>query len=314
MMVPLLIAALLFILMSLIGFFAYQSVKKISEHRQVIVKIKEEGAESSRAEFSQNELGAGLIGKIMKLAAYLGKLAKPKNKKELSKMKLALIRAGYRRENSLIMFFGVKTAMGIFCAVLVFSFRFFILKNIPAVYFLFFVLVAGICGFYFPNILLHYKTIARKNRILENFPDALDLIIVCVEAGMGLDAAINRVGDEIKLSNRILSEEFRLLGLELRAGKMRKDALKNLAMRTDLEDVNSLVTLLIQTEKFGTKVGQALRVYSDSMRTKRFQRAEEIASKLPIKLVFPLVIFIFPSLFITILGPALIQLFRNLNG
>lgn len=313
-LIPFFIAALLFILMLLTGFFAFDYLRKMKARRQLIVKIKEEGTENSRAEVNQNEMGTGLKGKILKFATYLGVLAKPKNKKELSKMKLALIRAGYRSENSLMMFFGIKTALGIFCAILVFSSRFFILKNIPAAYFLFFIIIAGISGFYFPNIFVHYKTMARKNKILENFPDALDLIIVCVEAGMGLDAAINRVGDEIKLSNKILSDEFRLLSLELRAGKMRKDALKNLALRTDLEDVNSLVTLLIQTEKFGTKVGQALRVYSDSMRTKRYQRAEEIASKLPIKLVFPLVIFIFPSLFITILGPALIQLFRNLNG
>jgi tight adherence protein C len=148
--------------------------------------------------------------------------------------------------------------------------------------------------------------------MLEGFPDALDLMVVCVEAGMGLDAAINRVGEEMKLRNAVVSEEFRLMGLELRAGKLRRDALRNLGIRTGLDDVKSLMTLLIQTDKFGTSVAQALRVHSDSMRTKRYQKAEEIAAKLPVKLVFPLILFIFPSLFVVIIGPAVIRIFRVL--
>jgi tight adherence protein C len=152
----------------------------------------------------------------------------------------------------------------------------------------------------------------RKEKMQQGLPDALDLMVVCVEAGTGLDAAINRVGEEMKLSNEVLSEEFRLMSMELRAGKQRRNALKNLALRTDLEDVSSLVTLLIQTEKFGTSLAQALRVHSDSMRTKRFQKAEEIAAKLPVKLMFPLVLFIFPSIFVVILGPAAIRIFRTL--
>ena len=146
--------------------------------------------------------------------------------------------------------------------------------------------------------------------MLEGIPDALDLLVVCVEAGMGLDAAINRVAEEIKLTNRILSDELKFLNLELRAGKSRQAALRNLAMRTDLEDVNSLVTLLIQTDKFGTSVAKALRVYSDTFRTKRYQKAEELAAKLPVKLVVPLIVFIFPSLFVTILGPAAIRIYE----
>jgi tight adherence protein C len=146
----------------------------------------------------------------------------------------------------------------------------------------------------------------------EGLPEALDMMVVCVEAGMGLDAAINRVGEEIALSNKVVGEEFRLLSLELKVGKQRKDALRSLAMRTDLEDVNSLVTLLIQTERFGTSIGQSLRVHSDSMRVKRQQKAEEIAAKLPVKLLIPLILFIFPSLFVTILGPAVIRIIRIL--
>jgi tight adherence protein C len=137
-------------------------------------------------------------------------------------------------------------------------------------------------------------------------------MVVCVEAGMGLDAAINRVGEEMKLRNEVVSEEFRLMGLELRAGKLRRDALRNLGIRTGLDEVKSLMTLLVQTDKFGTSVAQALRVHSDSMRTRRYQKAEEMAAKLPVKLIFPLILFILPSLFVVVVGPAVIRLFRIL--
>ncbi len=146
----------------------------------------------------------------------------------------------------------------------------------------------------------------------EGLPEALDLLVVCVESGNGLDAAINRVGEEMKLSNPVVSEEFKLLSLETRAGKPRADALRSLSERTDLDEVSSLVTLVIQTERFGTSIGQALRVHADSMRTKRYQKAEEIAQKMPVKLIFPLFLFIFPAILIVVLGPAVISIFRTL--
>jgi tight adherence protein C len=165
-------------------------------------------------------------------------------------------------------------------------------------------------GFYIPDLWLKLKTSRRKEEIQDALPDALDLLVVCVEAGMGLDAAINRVGEEIRINSPAISDEFRLFNLEVRAGKAKRDALKNLSLRTDLEDVNSLVTLLTQTEKFGTSVANSLRVYSDSFRVKRAQKAEEIAAKLPVKMLFPLVFFIFPCMFIVILGPGVIRVFR----
>ena len=129
---------------------------------------------------------------------------------------------------------------------------------------------------------------------------------------MGLNAAIARVGEEIRLSNRVLSDELKLVNMEIRAGKPREEALRNLGMRADLEDVRSLATLLIQTDKFGTSIAQALRVYADTFRSKRFQRAEEIAAKLPVKLLFPLILFIFPSLFVVIAGPIVIRFIKVL--
>jgi tight adherence protein C len=159
---------------------------------------------------------------------------------------------------------------------------------------------------------LQLKTSRRKDKISRGIPDALDILVVCVEAGMGLDAAMNRVADEIKLNNKPLSEELKLYNLELRAGKSRQDALRNLGLRIDIEDVRNFATLLIQTDKFGTSIAQALRTYSDTFRTKRYMKAEEIAAKLPVKLVVPLILFIFPSLLVTIMGPAAIRIFHAL--
>ena len=167
-------------------------------------------------------------------------------------------------------------------------------------------------GFYLPEIWLRRRIANRRERIFLGLPDLLDLLVICVEAGMGLDAAFSRVAEEMRLSNRVLSDEFRLLNLELRAGKLRRDAMRDLALRVGLEDMRSLVTVLIQTERFGTSIADALRVFSDSLRTKRFQRAEEIAAKLPVKLMLPLILFIFPALFVAILGPAAINIARIL--
>jgi tight adherence protein C len=172
--------------------------------------------------------------------------------------------------------------------------------------------LTALLSFYLPNIWLLQKTDKRKEKILLGLPDALDLLVICVEAGMGLDSAVNRVAKEVKMSWPELSDELHFMTLELRAGKERQEALRNLALRTNLEEINSLSTLLIQTDKFGTSMADALRIYSDTFRTQRFQRAEEMAAKLPVKLVFPLILFIFPSLFVVLLGPAAITIYKNI--
>lgn len=170
----------------------------------------------------------------------------------------------------------------------------------------------ALLGFYLPDLWLHFRTASRSDTIFRGLPDALDLLVVCVEAGMGLDAAFQRVAEELALSNKALSDEFKLLNLELRAGQKRDTALRNLADRIDLEDVRSLTTLLIQTDQFGTSIAQALRVFADTFRTKRFQKAEEIAAKIPVKLIFPLGVFIFPTMFVVTIGPGVIRIYQNL--
>ena len=170
----------------------------------------------------------------------------------------------------------------------------------------------ALSGFYLPDICLNRRAERRRLRILEALPGAIDLLVICVEAGMGLDSAISKVAEEISIGASELGDEFKLMNLELRAGKQRTEALKNLAARTNLDEISSLTTLMIQTDKFGTSMADALRVYSESYRTQRYQSAEEVAAKLPVKMVIPLVFFIFPSLFLVILGPAAINIYRTL--
>jgi tight adherence protein C len=171
-------------------------------------------------------------------------------------------------------------------------------------------LFATALGYLLPGVLLARKIDLRKREISEGLPDALDLFIVCVEAGNGLDQAIVKASDELGISYPALAYELRLITTEIRAGKRRVDAFKNFAARTKVEDVRSLVTLLVQTDKFGTSLAQALRTHADASRTRRRQNAEERAGKLAVKLVFPLVLFLFPALYVVILGPAVISFIR----
>ncbi|WP_254845414.1 type II secretion system F family protein [Desulfovibrio sp. DV] len=186
--------------------------------------------------------------------------------------------------------------------------------RLPGQYKMFVVVGLVAAGFYLPGVVLGFRVKARQKAITHSLPDALDMLVVCVEAGMGLDQAIYRVCQELSQKDPILSSELRLLTLELRAGKSRREALRNLSSRVGLEDLGSLVAMLIQTDMFGTSIAQTLRVYADSMRTKRFQMAEELAAKLPVKLLLPLMLFIFPTLLIVILGPAGIRIAQMLSG
>lgn len=254
----------------------------------------------------------GIISIFQQFVSFLGHKIKPTNESEVLGLRMKLMQAGYRGNKAPVIYFGYKVFLSGSLTMLFFLSKVFLIKAIQPGLFMFFAILVALIGFYLPNLWLRTKTSARQEKILEGFPDALDLMVVCVESGMGLDATISRVGEEMKLRNPIVSDEFGLMGLELRAGKLRRDAMRNLAARTGLDDVKSLMTLLTQTDKFGTSVAQALRVHSDSMRTRRYQRAEELAAKLPVKLIFPLVLFIFPALFVVIIGPAAIRVIRVL--
>ncbi|HXC50395.1 MAG TPA: type II secretion system F family protein [Candidatus Limnocylindrales bacterium] len=218
-----------------------------------------------------------------------------------------LMSAGYRREAAPSIFTGVKVLFAVVLPAVVFILPVHALDEAPILQSSLMYLALAAVGLYGPELWLYQTAKTRKTRITNGFPDALDLLVVCIEAGLGLDAAIFRTGVELALPHPDLCEELHLVSLELRAGLPRAQALTNLGWRADIPEVKSLVALLIQTDRFGTSVGQALRVHSDAMRTARTQRAEEMAGKLPVKLLFPLMFFIFPSIFIVILGPAVIQ-------
>jgi tight adherence protein C len=309
--ITLLISFLIFSVFMLLGGGIFYSLNYRKKRKELVARVKHIERESTIEETKNLSLFDKAKKYLLNIISSLGDSVKPKNQDELSHIRRMFARAGYRQQNVTVIFFGVKTFSAILFAGGFILFKVFFMKTLPSNYFMFLSILLALIGFYLPGLWLRIKIARRKDKILKGFPDALDMMVVCVEAGMGLDAAINRIGEEMKLGNKELSEEFKIVSLELRTGKSRRDALKNLALRTDLEDIKSLVTLLIQTDKFGTSIAQSLRVYSDSMRTKRYQRAEEIAAKLPLKMLFPLILFIFPSLFVAILGPAAIQIYRQ---
>lgn len=174
--------------------------------------------------------------------------------------------------------------------------------------------LGGLLGFFAPDIYVVNRHMARKQVITESFPDALDMLVVCVEAGLSLDAAIQRVARELVHSHREIAEEMQLVSLELRAGKSRDEALHGLSDRTGVEEIKSLASILIQAEHFGTSIAASLREHADEMRNIRIQTAREKAAKLPVKLIFPIMFFIFPALFLVILGPAAIRIYTGLFG
>lgn len=234
----------------------------------------------------------------------MGKLV-PASTKTLSRTQRRMIRAGYRRPEIVRAFQGMKVLL----VVGFVSFVYFSHLHTENVLYL---PIAALLGFLLPDFWLSRKVSGRQHRIRLALPDALDLLVVCVEAGLGLDQSLMRVSEELKIAHPDLSEELQLVNLEMRVGKGRTDALRELASRTGVEDIQALVAMLIQTERFGTSIAQSLRVHSDHLRTRRRQRAEEQAAKTPVKMVPVLVFFIFPALFVVILGPAVISLARQL--
>ena len=224
----------------------------------------------------------------------------PRSPKELGQLRLRLVQAGFRRDEALTIFFGIRVTLAL-ALFAVFSTSIVTRPNIALA-------LAGVgFGYIMPGIVLARLAKRRAHRIRLSLADALDLLVVSVEAGLGLDQALTRVGDELAFAYPDLSSELRLVNLELRAGKARPEALRNLADRTGVDDLSSLVTMLIQTDKFGTSVAQSLRVYSETLRTKRRQRAEEAAAKTGVKMVFPLVLCIFPAIWVVTIGPAAIK-------
>lgn len=256
------------------------------------------------------------MSKMLAKASPMAKPLQPKNAAEAGRLKLRLSEAGFRAENAVAVFLGLKIiglVVGLFASGGTALFTGAITQK---------ALIYSVGGtafmFYLPDAILWFLAHKRKEHIFLGLPDVLDLLVVCVEAGLGLDQAMRKVSEEMKKSCRILSDEFTLCNFQLQMGRARNEVLQDLGSRTGVDDLRSLAAILIQADKFGSSVAQALRVQSDSMRTRRRQLAEEKAAKTAVKLIFPLVIFIFPAIFVVLVGPAAItivnEMFPMMNG
>lgn len=242
-----------------------------------------------------------------------GRYLLPKKARELSRVGQLLLHAGYRSPNALPLYFAAKAVLmaslplGVFLAAPFFP-------RVPNRTLLIAAVVVALLGFLAPSVWLDHRAKSRQRELRAGFPDAMDLLVVCVEAGLGLAPALQRVADDLAVSYPDLGTELALVNAEIRAGVDRSQALKNLAERTGLEDIRGLVALLVQTMRFGTGIADALRVYSEEFRDKRMQAAEEVAAKIGTKMIFPLVLCLFPSFFVIAVGPAAISLAHALKG
>jgi len=230
----------------------------------------------------------------------------PKSPKEMTKLQRRLAAAGYHKASHALTFAFAEIAGAVILFLLplfIFGFRGGLLYGV----------IGAIVGYLIPSFYVDRKVQRRRKMIQNGLPDALDLLIVCLEAGLALDQAIMKSAEELQIAHPELAEELRIVNVECRAGKPRIEAFKNFASRTKVDDVRSLVAMLVQTDRFGTSVAQALRTHAEVSRTKRRQRAEEAAAKLGVKLVFPLVFCLFPAFYVVVLGPAVIK-FKDAFG
>lgn len=283
------------------------NTKTLQDRLQI---VKAGGAVES--EFDQKSKISPWVGRIIELTKPVAKLSVPKEGWENSQLRIRFMNAGYRSDTAPMVFFMAKTVLTFLLPAIFILYMMISGADYPADLMLLFIITSAGLGYFLPNVFLERRIAYRKREILDSFPDAMDLIIVCVESGLGLDAALARVSEEMHMISPILGEELHLINLELRAGSSRERALRNLALRTGVEDIDTLVAMLVQSDRFGTSVAQALRVHAENLRVKRRLRAEEAAAKIALKLLFPLIFFIFPSMLLVLLGPALISINRIL--
>ncbi|MGE5469751.1 MAG: type II secretion system F family protein [Bacteroidota bacterium] len=248
------------------------------------------------------------VERVLGLTARFGSLSIPEEGWEQSGIRTRFMNAGIRSASAPMLYFGAKTSLAIGLPVLAYLGLALFGSKMGLNGMLLVLLMVAAIGYYLPNMVLSRWVQRRQREVFETFPDALDLMIVCIEAGLGIEVALNRVAEDIAHKSEALSDELRLVGLELRAGSNREHALRNLALRTGVEEVDTWVTMIIQADRFGTSIAAALRIHSEMLRTKRRQRAEEAAAKIALKLLFPLIFCIFPSLMLVLLGPAFIQI------
>ncbi len=247
---------------------------------------------------------------LEKASPALSKPLQPKTIEEVGKARAKLNQAGFRGEKATEVFWSLKM-IGLISGFMFGGGAVVLSRGFDTNTLTYTVAIAGTM-FFLPEMVLWFITKQRKDNIFYGLPDALDLMVVCVEAGLGLDQAMRKVAEEMRKTYRIIADEFGLSNMQIQMGRARNDVLHDLGVRTGVDDLKALAAILIQADKFGSSVAQALRVQSDSMRTRRSQMAEEKAAKTAVKLIFPLVLFIFPGIFIVLVGPAAITMINEL--
>lgn len=246
--------------------------------------------------------------KVVEIAGPIGRLALPKEGWERSALRIHFMNAGLRGASAPAIYFATKTLLTFALPAIYISYLGVWQAQVSSLSILAGIVAMAALGYYLPTVILSHLVKHRERELFENFPDALDLMTVCVEAGLSLDAVIAKTSDEIRINSHALADELHLVTLELRAGASREQAFRNLALRSGLEEIDSLVAMLIQADRFGTSIADSLRVHADSLRSKRRLRAEEQAARIPTKMLFPLIFCIFPSLLVVLLGPAIISI------
>jgi tight adherence protein C len=249
--------------------------------------------------------------KVVEALTPAGRLSLPEEGWQNSPLRQRFLQAGLRSDKAPLVFFGLKTLLTFALPAIFMSGSALVGSSLSFNATLASIVGLAALGYYAPNFYLRRRIDARQLEMFESLPDAIDLMTVMVEAGLGLDAAVARVADEMGSRSRVVGDEFRLVGLELRAGASRNQALKNLALRSGVDEVEFFVAMLVQADRFGTSMAESLRVHSESLRTKRQLKAEEAAAKIALKLLFPLVFCIFPSIMVVLIGPAAIAIYRN---
>jgi len=247
---------------------------------------------------------------ITDMAKSISQPLMPQTELEQSALKVKLANAGFRSESAAAVYSGIRVAsLGLFLAM---ALGLAALNSGTAMDKIKIILLVTVLGFYLPSMALWWLRRKRQQEIFLTLPDALDLLVVCVESGLGLDAALRKVCDEMKAHARVLCDEIALANFQLQMGRPKREVLHDLGVRTGVDDVKSLAAILIQADRFGSSVAQALRVQSDSMRVKRRQIAEEKAAKTAVQMIFPLVLFIFPGIFVVLVGPAAVAIYQRL--
>ena len=306
---PLILSIATFFVIILL-YSALSSFLSVRRREQELLKRTERWSEKTQNSFIPGEEGVSpKKNSLFSLFKFPGKHKASVDSSIYSDTPLFYQRAGIYNPNSIRTYQSLRYLLLVCPAIILVASYFMYSRPLNGLTMLA-ALLAGYVGYVLPVIWLRVLAHYRKKELNRTFPDAMDLLMVSVEAGMGIDSAIRRVSQEIYITSPELAKEFKILSLELKTGKSRNSCLKNLAKRADLPDVDNLVSLLIQAEKYGTGVANALKIHAEEMRQKRYSRLEELAAKLPVKLVVPLILFIFPAFFVVIAGPAAIQVLR----